>query len=48
MHQGPLIDYHWSHVVTSFEYLNILRKKTMQKTFVEEIKVGKKNKKENR
>jgi hypothetical protein len=27
----PLIDYSQSHVVTSFEYLNILKKKTMNK-----------------
>jgi hypothetical protein len=34
----PLIDYSHSHVVTFVEYLNILRKETMDKTTAEEIK----------
>jgi hypothetical protein len=37
----PLIDYSWSHVVTSFKYLDILRENTMEKEVVEEIKAGK-------
>jgi hypothetical protein len=27
----PLIDYSYSHVVTNFKYLDILRRKTMEK-----------------
>jgi hypothetical protein len=37
----PLVDYIQSHVVTSVEYLNTLRKKTMDKVVVKEIKEGK-------
>jgi hypothetical protein len=37
----PLIDYSQSHVVTFVEYLNILRKETMDKATAEEIKEGK-------
>jgi hypothetical protein len=37
----PLIDYSQSHVMISSEYLNILRRKTMEKAIVEEIRVGK-------
>jgi hypothetical protein len=37
----PLIDYFQSHVVTSFEYLDILRKKTIEKVVVKEIKANK-------
>jgi hypothetical protein len=44
----PLIDYFQSHVVTSFEYPNILRTKTMEKVVVEEIKVGKRKEKEDK
>jgi hypothetical protein len=40
----PLDDYFQSHVVTSIKYLNILRKKTMDKVVVEEIGEGKKRK----
>jgi len=34
--------------VTNFEYLNFLRKKIMEKTIVEEIKVGEKKEKRNK
>jgi len=34
--------------VTSFEYLDILRIKTMEKVIVKEIKVGKKKNKDDR
>jgi hypothetical protein len=44
----PLINYFQSHVVTSFEYLNILRKKTMEKSIVEEIKACKRKEKEDK
>jgi hypothetical protein len=44
----PLIDYFQSHVVTSFTYLNILRRKTMEKAAVKEIRARKKKYKENR
>jgi hypothetical protein len=37
----PLIDYSQSHIVTNFEYLNILRSKVTEKEIVEEIKEGK-------
>jgi len=37
----PLIDYYRSHVVTSVEYLSILRKKTMDKVVAKENKEGK-------
>jgi hypothetical protein len=37
----PLVDYSQSHVVINFGYLNILRRKTMEKVVVEEIKEGK-------
>ncbi len=46
--KDPLIDYFKSHVVTSFEYLDILRKKTMEKVDIEEIKIGKKKDKEDK
>jgi len=43
----PLVDYSQSHVVTSNQYLDIVRKKTMDKTIAEEIRRGKqKGKKE--
>jgi hypothetical protein len=44
----PLIVYFQSHVVTSFEYLDILRRKTMEKVVAEEIRVGKTKDKEDR
>jgi hypothetical protein len=44
----PLINYSQSHVVTSFEYLDIIRTKTMEKIVVEEIKTNKRKEKENR
>ncbi len=37
----PLIDYSQSHVVTNFEYLDIIKKKTMEKVIVEEIREDK-------
>jgi hypothetical protein len=39
--EKTLIDYFQSHVVTSSEYLDILRKKTIKKVVVEEIKACK-------
>jgi len=42
----PLVDYSQSHVVINFGYLNILRRKTMEKVVVEEIKEGKWKEKE--
>jgi hypothetical protein len=42
----PLIDYSQSHIVTSFEYLDILRRKSMEKVAAKEIKVGKTKDKE--
>ncbi len=39
--EKPLIDYSQSHVMISSKYLNILRRKTMEKAVVEEIRVGK-------
>jgi hypothetical protein len=40
----PLIDYFQSHVVTSSEYPNIFKKKTMNKVVIKEIREGKKRK----
>jgi hypothetical protein len=40
----PLVDYSQSHVVIFAKYLNILRKKTMDKATTKEIKEGKKKK----
>jgi hypothetical protein len=37
----PLVDYSQSHVVISFEYLDILRRKIMEKVVVEEIRENK-------
>jgi hypothetical protein len=37
----PLVDYSQSHVVTSFEYLDILKKKTMEKAIAKEIREDK-------
>jgi hypothetical protein len=37
----PLVDYYQSHVVTSAEYLSILKKKTMDKAVAKENKEGK-------
>jgi hypothetical protein len=50
MHQGekPLIDYSQSHVLINSEYLDILRRKTMEKTIVEEIKASEIKDKENK
>ncbi len=36
----PLVDYSQSHVVTSTKYLNVLRKKSMDKVVIGEIKEG--------
>jgi hypothetical protein len=44
----PLIDYFQSHVVISFEYLDILRIKPMEKAITKEIRVGKIKDKEDR
>ncbi len=46
--EKPLIDYFQSHVVTYFEYLVILRMKTMKKTVAKEIRIGKIKDKEDR
>jgi len=37
----PLIDYSQSHIMTSFEYFNILRRKVMEKIIVKEIRACK-------
>jgi hypothetical protein len=37
MGKEPLIDYSQSHVVTSIEYLNIIKKKIMDKPIAKEI-----------
>jgi hypothetical protein len=37
----PLVDYSHSHVVTYDEYLNIMRKKAMDKVITKEIRVDK-------
>jgi hypothetical protein len=34
----PLVDYSQSHVITSYQNLNIMLKKTMNKTTTKEIK----------
>jgi hypothetical protein len=44
----PLIDYSQSHIMTSFEYLDILRKKTMEKKIVEEIRACKRKDKQDK
>ncbi len=44
----PLIDYFRSNVVTSFEYLDILKIKTMEKIVAEEIRRRKIKDKEDR
>jgi hypothetical protein len=44
----PSIDYSQSHVVTSFEYLDFLRKKTMEKIVAKEIRTNKRKWKENK
>lgn len=41
----PLIDYLQSHIVISSEYLDILKKKGMEKAIIEEIKEGKQKEK---
>jgi hypothetical protein len=43
-----LIDYSQLHIVTSSEYFDILRIKTMENVVVEEIKVCKRKDKEDR
>jgi len=43
-----LIDYSQSHFVINFEYLNILRRKTMEKVLVEEIRTCKRKEKEDK
>jgi len=42
----PLIVYSQSHVVTNFKYLDILRRKAVEKAIAKEIKEGKQKKKE--
>ncbi len=37
----PLINYFQSHIVINFEYLDILRRKTMEKVITKEIKACK-------
>jgi hypothetical protein len=44
----PLIDYSQSHIVTSFKYIDILRRKTMEDAGTEEIRVCKRKDKEDR
>jgi hypothetical protein len=45
----PLVDYSQSHVMTTSKYLDILRRKIMEKVVVEEIREGNwKEKEENR
>ncbi len=41
----PLNNYSQSHVVTSFEYLDILRRKTMEKIVAKEIKTKRRRRK---
>jgi hypothetical protein len=41
----PLINFFQSHVMTSSEYLNILRRNTMEKLIAKEIRVGKRKEK---
>jgi hypothetical protein len=43
-----LIDYSQSHFVISFEYLNILRRKKMEKVLAEEIRTCKRKEKEDK
>jgi hypothetical protein len=43
-----LIDYSQSHFVINFEYLNILRRKTMEKVLVEEIRTCKRKEKQDK
>ncbi len=38
----PLVDYSQSHVATSYQYLNIMYKKVMEKTIIKKIKKEKK------
>jgi hypothetical protein len=40
--KNPLIDYFQPHIITNSKYLNILRKKKMEKATTEEIKASKK------
>jgi hypothetical protein len=42
----PLVDYSQPHVVTSFKYLDILTKKTMENKIIKEIREGKQKEKE--
>jgi hypothetical protein len=37
----PLVDYSQSHVVINFEYMDILRRKIMEKAIAKEIREGK-------
>ncbi len=46
--KDPLIDYSKSHVMINFEYVDILRRKTMEKVAIKEIKVDKKKDKEDK
>jgi len=45
LRRKPLVDYSQSHVVTSNQYLDIMWKKAMDKTIVEEIRRGKRKEK---
>jgi hypothetical protein len=42
----PLIDYSQSHIMTNFEYFDILRRKAMEKTIVKKIRAGKRKDKQ--
>jgi hypothetical protein len=44
----PLVDYSQSHVVTSYQYLNIMQKKVMEKTIIKKIKKENKRKERKR
>jgi hypothetical protein len=42
----PLIDYSQSHIMTNFEYFDILRRKEMEKKILKKIKAGKRKDKQ--
>jgi hypothetical protein len=44
----PLVDYFQSHVVTSYQYLDIMQKKAMDKTIMKKIKKENKRRKRKR
>jgi hypothetical protein len=46
--KNPLINYFQLDFVTSSKYFNILRRKTMEKSIVEEIRAGKRKEKGDR